>query len=118
MEETDVGLILGLGRSSGEGNGYYLQCSCLRIPWAKEPGGLQFMAVKSQTRLNDECVRRADTGMTALKEKQFYSENAQKQKAQHGTQGHGRTGLLSGGRAGDGQEPFQWFLQEKQATAG
>ena len=39
----DLGLILGLGRSSGEGNGYPLQYSCRRIPWILEPGGLQSM---------------------------------------------------------------------------
>ena len=30
-------------RSSGEGNGYPLQCSCWRIPWTVKPGGLQSM---------------------------------------------------------------------------
>ena len=29
----DLGSILGLGRSPGEGNGYLLQYSALRIPW-------------------------------------------------------------------------------------
>ena len=37
----DVGLIPGLGRSPGEGNGNPLQYSCLEIPWTEEPGGLQ-----------------------------------------------------------------------------
>ena len=35
--------ILGSGSSPGEGNGYPLQYSCLRIPWTEEPGGLQSM---------------------------------------------------------------------------
>ena len=39
----DQGLIPGLGSSSGEGNGNPLQYSCWRIPWTKEPGGLQSM---------------------------------------------------------------------------
>ena len=39
----DLGLIPGLGRSPGEGNGYPLQYSCLRIPQTEEPGGLQSM---------------------------------------------------------------------------
>ena len=39
----DLGSILGLGRSSGEGNGKPLQYSCLENPWKEEPGGLQFM---------------------------------------------------------------------------
>ena len=37
----DAGSIPGLGRSSGEGNGYSLQYSCLGIPWTEEPGRLQ-----------------------------------------------------------------------------
>ena len=38
----DEGLIPGLGRSTGEGNGN--KCSCLGnpIPWTEEPGGLHF----------------------------------------------------------------------------
>ena len=32
----DAGLIPGLGRSSGEGNGNPLQCSCLRNPMDRE----------------------------------------------------------------------------------
>ena len=36
----DMGSILGLGRSSGEGNGNLFQYSCLGIPWTEEPGGL------------------------------------------------------------------------------
>ena len=39
----DPGLIPGLGRSPGEGNGYPLQYSCLEYPWTEEPGGLQSM---------------------------------------------------------------------------
>ena len=38
--ERDPGLIPGLGRSPGEGNGYPLQYSCLENPM-EEPGGLQ-----------------------------------------------------------------------------
>ena len=43
MQETwvDVGLIPGMGRSSGGGNGYSLQYLAWRIPWTEEPGGLQ-----------------------------------------------------------------------------
>ena len=39
----DPGLIPGLGRSPGEGNGNPLQYSCLENPWTEEPGGLQSM---------------------------------------------------------------------------
>ena len=41
--EGDPGLIPGLRRSPGEGNGYPLQCSCLENPWTEDPGGLQSM---------------------------------------------------------------------------
>ena len=37
----DLGSILGLGRSSGEGNGNPLQYSAWKTPWTEEPGGLQ-----------------------------------------------------------------------------
>ena len=39
----DPGLIPGLGRSPGEGNGNPLQYSCLENPMEEEPGGLQSM---------------------------------------------------------------------------
>ena len=42
-----TGLIPGLGRSSGGGNGNPLQYSCLESPWTEEPGGLQ--TIGSQT---------------------------------------------------------------------
>ena len=38
--QEDLGSIPGLGRSPGEGNGIPLQYAW-RIPWTKEPGGLQ-----------------------------------------------------------------------------
>ena len=41
----DLGLIPGLGRSHGEGDGYSLQYSCLENPWTEEPGGLQSMGL-------------------------------------------------------------------------
>ena len=39
----DLGLIPGLGRSPGEGNGNPLQYPAWKIPWTEDPGGLQFM---------------------------------------------------------------------------
>ena len=39
----DTGLIPGLGRSPGAGNGNLLQYSAWRIPWTEEPGELQSM---------------------------------------------------------------------------
>ena len=46
----DLGLISGLGRSAGEGNGKPLQYSCLEnhweIPWTEEPGRLQSMGLQ------------------------------------------------------------------------
>ena len=41
----DAGSIPGLGRSSGEGNGYPLQYSCLENS-TEEPGGLQSMELE------------------------------------------------------------------------
>ena len=46
----DTGLIFGLERAPGEGNGNLLQYSCLGIPWTEEPGGLNTVgSQKSQT---------------------------------------------------------------------
>ena len=39
----DTGLIPGLERSPGGGNGNPLQYSCWEISWMEEPGGLQSM---------------------------------------------------------------------------
>ena len=49
----EPGSIPGLGRSSGEGKGYPLWYSCLENPWTEEPGRLQSMGSKSQTRLSN-----------------------------------------------------------------
>ena len=49
----DAGLVPGLGRSPGGGNGKPLQYSCLEILWTDEPGRLQSMgSQKSQTLLH------------------------------------------------------------------
>ena len=45
----DTGSISESGRSLGGGHGNPLQHSCLEIPWAEEPGGLQSMGSQSQT---------------------------------------------------------------------
>ena len=39
----DTGLIPGLGRSSGEGNGNHSSTLAWKIPWTEEPGRLQSM---------------------------------------------------------------------------
>ena len=50
----DLGLIPGLGRSPGEGNGNTFHYSCLGNPLDREPGGATVHRVaKSQTRLRD-----------------------------------------------------------------
>ena len=46
VNAENVGSILGLGRSPGEGNGNPFQCSCLEIPGTEEPGGLQCMGLQ------------------------------------------------------------------------
>ena len=48
----DPGLIPGLGRSPGEGNGYPLQYSCLENPVDRGAGGLQSTGLLSQTQLS------------------------------------------------------------------
>ena len=51
---ADVGLIPGLGRSPGGGNGNPSSIPAWRIPWTEEPGGLSSMWLqKSQTQLSD-----------------------------------------------------------------
>ena len=49
----DLGLIPGLGRSPGEGNGYPLQFLAREVPWTEKPGELQSMGWQSQARLSD-----------------------------------------------------------------
>ena len=50
----DLGLLPGLGRSSGGGNDNHSSILAWRIPWTEEPGRLQSHGVaKSQTQLDD-----------------------------------------------------------------
>ena len=42
----DLGLILGSGRSSGEGYGNHASFLAWRIPWTEEFGGLQSMRLQ------------------------------------------------------------------------
>ena len=48
----DAGLIPGSRSSPEIGNGNPLQCSCQRIPWTEEPGGLRSVGLQSQTQLS------------------------------------------------------------------
>ena len=46
----DMGLILGLGRSPGEGNGEeYSSILAWKIPWTEKSSRLQYMRSQSQT---------------------------------------------------------------------
>ena len=57
-DAEEAGSILGLGRAPGKGNGNPLQCSCLKIPWTKEPGGLQSLrSQKSQTHNKQQYLK-------------------------------------------------------------
>ena len=49
----DTGSISESGWSPGGGHGNPLQHSCLEIPWAEDPGGLQSMGSQSRTWLSD-----------------------------------------------------------------
>ena len=51
--QGDLGLIPGLGRSPGEGNGTHASMPGWRIPRGEEPGGLQSPGSQSQTRPRD-----------------------------------------------------------------
>jgi len=42
----DPGSVPRLGRSPGEGNGYYSSILAWRIPWTEEPGGLPSMQLQ------------------------------------------------------------------------
>ena len=46
-EVRNVGLVLGLGRSSGGENGNPLQYSYLENPWTEEAGGLRSIGSQS-----------------------------------------------------------------------
>ena len=46
VDAGDVGLLPGLGRPSGEGNGNQLQFSSCKIPWTEESGLLESMGCK------------------------------------------------------------------------
>ena len=58
----DVGLISGLGRSSGEGNGYPLQCFCLGNPmergiwWATAHGDAKQLDMIQRLNKNKKAV--------------------------------------------------------------
>ena len=56
-DPRDVGLILGSGRSSEEGNGNPLQFSCLENSMDKEPGGLQPWRHKELDTTEHTCLR-------------------------------------------------------------
>ena len=58
-DARDVGLIPGLGRSPGEGNGNHSSILAWKIPWTKEPGGLQSMG--SQRVGHDHAIEYAHT---------------------------------------------------------
>ena len=49
----DTGLIPGLGRSPGEGNGNHSSILAWEIPLIEEHGGLQSMGLQSWTRLSN-----------------------------------------------------------------
>ena len=49
----DMGLVPGLGRSSGEGNGTPSSILAWEVPWAEESGGLKSkVSEKSQTQFS------------------------------------------------------------------
>ena len=63
-DARDVGLIPGLGRSPGEGNGNHSSILAWKIPWTEEPGGLQ--STGSQRVGHDWATECAHTQMFPL----------------------------------------------------
>ena len=61
----DLGLILGSGRSPGEGNGNPLQYSCLENPMEGGAGGLQSMG--SQRVRHDWAKKKKKSGLSVIK---------------------------------------------------
>ena len=61
----ELGPIPGLGRSHGGGLCNPLQCSCLRMPWTKDPGGLQSLGSEADTTGRLSAAVIAITGVTA-----------------------------------------------------
>ena len=59
----DLGSIPVLGRSAGEGNGYYSSSLVWRIPWTEEPGGLQ--SIESQRVRHDLAHTRAHKSISS-----------------------------------------------------
>ena len=59
----DLGLILGSGRSPGEGNGNPRQYSCLENPMTEEPGRLQSMGLQ---RVGHNCTTNTHTHILAI----------------------------------------------------
>ena len=63
----DLGLIPGLGRFPGGGNGTPLQCSCLKNPMDRGAWQAAVQRVaKSQTRLSDQATGHKHTPATVL----------------------------------------------------
>ena len=65
-DARDAGLIPGLERSPGVGNGNPLQYSCLEISWTEEPSGLQTMGSQSQTWLRDFHYISKNSGKSSI----------------------------------------------------
>ena len=67
---ADLGLIPGLGRSPGEGNGYPLQYSCLENPMDREAQQAKVHGIaKSRTRLSDFHIKERNRGRKCQKSK-------------------------------------------------
>ena len=62
-DARSVGSILRSGRSPGGGDGNLFLYSCLKIPWAEEPGGLQSWGHKESTQLTPVFMH-AQLGLT------------------------------------------------------
>ena len=58
-----LGLIPGLRKAPGEGNGYPLQYSCLGNPWTGKPGGLQSTRSVKKVKTKSSPSSAGDVGL-------------------------------------------------------
>ena len=68
----DTGLVLGSGRSSGEGMATHSSILAWRISWTKEPGGLQPMGSQ---RIRCDCATNTHTQLTHISMKWTSGQN-------------------------------------------
>ena len=62
----DVGLISGVGRAPGEGNGTHSSLLAWEIPWKEKPGGLQSTWSKEESDMTERIPNPQCRGPTGI----------------------------------------------------